>query len=230
MEQIKVTDELLKKVLPKVCDELVNEWENSAIEDHTFSKSFNRKMSSLIWKHKNKQLFKELKIVGKIVVAACLIICICLFSNKMVARANLDILFKKIEVALEDSSMYVYDEKNDMYYYTLYEPGYVPKEYEEVSSIIDDNMVFIKYTNKNGDKIYWKQTIVKNGLIVGADEEYDEVVQKEYAGDNVKIYIYETGRKRIYYEIGSFIFTINATDISMNEIYKIIKEMKEIEK
>ena len=81
MEQIKVTDDLLKDILPKVSDELVKEWENEVVEDHTFSKSFNRKMKTFIWKHKNKQLIKELKAVGKIAAALLLLIGVCFFGN-----------------------------------------------------------------------------------------------------------------------------------------------------
>ena len=230
MEQIKVTDDLLKEILPKVSDELVKEWESQEIEKHTFSKRFNRKMKALIWRHKNKQLLRELCTVGKVAAALVLVVGICFFGNKMVAKANLDILFKKIEVALEDASMYVYDEKTDMYYYTMYEPEYVPEGYEEVLKITDDKNVSIRYNNENGETIYWNQLIVETGMVFGKDEEYDGIKEKEYAGENVKMYVYETGHKVLYYEIGNCTFILNVDNISAEDMYKMIKEMKEIEK
>lgn len=230
MEQIKVTDDLLKEILPKVSDELVKEWESQEIEKHTFSKRFNRKMKALIWRHKNKQLLRELCTVGKVAATLVLVVGICFFGNTMVARANLDILFKKIEIALEDASMYVYDEKTDMYYYTMYEPEYVPEGYEEVYRVVDEAVVSIQYVNDRKEFIHWNQLIVDAGLVLGKDEEHDKIIEKEYAGDNVKMYIYDTGHTILYYEIGGCAFTMNVDNISIEEMYKMIKEMKEIEK
>ena len=230
MGQIKVTDDLLKEILPKVSDELIKDWENSEIEQHTFSKRFNRKMKALLWKHKNKQLMKELYTVGKVAAALIIIIGVCFFGNTMVARANLDILFKKIEVALEDASMYVYDEKTDMYYYTLYEPEYVPEGYEEIMKVIDSDVISIKYADSDNNYIHWRQIIVETGVVLGNDAEYDDIIEKEYAGDNIGIYVYESGRKRLYYERGNCIFTLSVDNISVEEMYEIIIKMKKIEK
>ena len=230
MGQIKVTDDLLKDVLPKVSDELVKEWESETVENHEFSTGFNRRMKKFIRKHKNKQLKKELMVVGKIAAALLVLIGVCFFGNTMVARANLDILFKKIEVALEDSSMYVYDEKTDSYVFNMYEPGYVPERYVEVYRMVDDKVVSMSYENKEKNNIHWKQYVVKKGMITGEDSEYEDILEKEYVGDNVKIYIYESGMKRLRYEMGNYVFTLNSDNISIEEMYEIIKNMKKIEK
>ena len=229
MGEIKVTDDLLKEILPKVSDELVNEWENNTNDDHEFSKEFNRKTKKLIWKNKNKQLLKELSVIGKIAATFVLVFGICFFGNTMVAKANLDVLFKKIEVALEDSYMYVYDEKTDSYCYTMYEPNYVPKGYEEVLRTVNENVTVIQYMDEKGKRIDWNQFKVKSGMIYGSDGEYDELVEKEYAGENVRIHIYKDGYKTLYYEAGNSIFSISADDISVEEIYEMIKNMQEIE-
>lgn len=230
MGQIKVTDDLLKDVLPKVSDELVKEWESETVENHEFSTGFNRQMKKYIRKHKNKQLKRELMVVGKIAAALLLLIGVCFFGSTMVARANLDVLFKKIEVALEDSSMYVYDEKTDSYIFNMYEPGYVPEGYEEGLRVIDEKNISIRYINEEGKRIHWKQMIVKKGIITVTDSEYDGIIEKEYAGDNVKIHLYENGRKRLYYEVGNCIFTLSVDDLSIEELYEMIKKMKKIEK
>ena len=230
MGQMKVTDDLLKDILPKVSDELVKDWESEPVEDHTFSKGFNRKMKNFIWKHKNKQLIKELIVVGKVAAALLILIGVCFFGNTMVARANLDILFKKIEVALEDASMYVYDKDTGTYSYTLYEPGYIPKGYEEVWNVVDEKNVSIFYENKDGEMIHWRHMIVKTGMVFGDDAEFEDVLEKEYAGDKVKIYIYKSCNKRLYYESGNIAFFITVDKISVEEMYEMIKEMKKIDK
>ena len=230
MGQIKVTDDLLKDVLPKVSDELVKEWESETVENHVFSTGFNRQMKKFIRKHKNKQLKKELMVVGKIAAALLLLIGVCFFGNTMVARANLDILFKKIEVALEDSSMFVYDKETDSYIFNMYEPGYVPEGYEEVLRVVGDRVITISYENKDGEKMYWRQMVVKTGMVTGTDSEYDDIIEKEYAGDNVIIHIYESGLKDIHYEIGNCTLLVCVDKISIEEMYEMIKNMKKIEK
>jgi len=230
MGQIKVTDDLLKDVLPKVSDELVKEWESETVENYEFSADFNRKMKKFIWKHKNKQLIKELKVVVKIAAALLILIGVTFFGSTMVARANLDVLFRKIEVALEDSSMYVYDEKTDSYSFTMYEPEYVPEGYEEVYRIVDEKNISILYENDKKESIHWKQFVIKKGMITATDNEYDDILEKEYAGDNVKIHLYDSGRKRLYYERGNCLFTMYVDNISVEEMYEMIQKMKKIEK
>ena len=219
MEQRIVTDDLLKEVLPKVRNELVEEWEKEPVEDHTFSARFNRKMKTFIWKQKNKQLIKELKVVGKIAAALLIVVGICFFGNTMVSRANLDVLFKKIEVALEDSAMYIYDKDTDSYYFTAYEPEYIPEGYVEVSRVVDDGFISIRYINENNEEDYinWNQMLVQDSMIMGIDAEYDDIVVKEYAGENVNIYVYENGNKRLYFEMGNCIFTMNVTSIFVED-------------
>ena len=230
MEQIKVTDELLNNVLPKVCDELVHEWEQSAKEKHTFSKEFNRNMKKIIWRHKNKQLLKILRYIGTIAATIIIFFNVFFFGDTLFVRANLDVLFRRMEIILENSSMYVYDEDSAMYIYTLYEPGFVPKGYTEASRTVEEGRVIIKYVDKENNYIVWNQMIVKDGTLLGADAEYDDVVVKEYAGENATIHIYENGYKGLYYEMGSCIFKIAATDISENDIFRMIERMQEIEK
>lgn len=230
MGQIKVTDDLLKDVLPKVSDELVKEWESETVENHEFSTGFDRQMKKFIRKHKNKQLKKELMVVGKIAAAFLLLIGVCFFGSTMVARANLDVLFKKIEVALEDSSMFVYDKETDSYIFNMYEPGYVPEGYEEVYRIVDNKIVSILYENEKRESIHWKEVVIETGVIASTDNEYDGIVEKEYAGDNIKINLYDSGRKRLYYEMGNCTFILSVDDLSVEEIYEIIKKMKKIEK
>ena len=116
-------------------------------------------------------------VVGKFAAALLLLIGVCFFGSTMVARANLDVLFKKIEVALEDSSMYVYDEKTDSYIFNMYEPGYVPEGYEEVLRVVDDRVVTISYENKekkfeyrsgaieNDNPIFTKDGNIESGIL-----------------------------------------------------------------
>ena len=229
MEEVKITDDFLKKVLPKVSEELVDEWEKTPIEKHKFSDKFNCEMETLIRKQKKKNLIKKLNKIVKYAASIIIILGVYFFSNTLVARASWDVMFKKIEVALEDASMYVYDYETDTYSFTPFEPGYIPEGYVEEIRIVDDKRVFLKYIDDNGNIIHWNQIKVVDGMLMGSDAEYDELVVKEYSGENVMMRIYDNGHIVLYYEKGNCVFNVNATNISEKDMFKLISEMKKIE-
>lgn len=230
MEKVKVTEELLRDAFQKLSDELIEEWENIPDTDHKPSEDFEKKIKKLIGKTKNRELYKELFNIGKVAAAFIIIIGIALFSSTMKVKADPHLYFKKMEVLLNDASMYVYDEELNNYYLTLYEPTYVPEGYEEVSRLIEDLGINILYKNNNDQLIKWKQRLIVNSTVLSTDTEYNAEIETEYAGENIKMYIYEDGYKYLYYESGTCIFKINATDITVEDMYKMIKDMKKTEK
>lgn len=230
MEKVKVTEELLRDAFLKLSDELIKEWENIPDTDHKPSEDFEKKIKKLIGKTKNRELYRELLNIGKVAAAFIIIIGIALFGSTMKVKADPHLYFKKMEVLLNDASMHVYDEELDNYYLTLYEPTYVPDGYEEVSRVVEDMGINIRYNNNQGESIVWRQRLIINTAVLGTDSEYNAEIETEYAGENIKMYIYEDGYKYLYYESGTCIFKINATDINVEDMYKMIKDMKKVEK
>lgn len=230
MEKVKVTEELLRDAFQKLSDELIEEWENIPDTDHKPSEDFEKKIKKLIGKTKNRELYKELLNIGKVAAAFIIIIGIALFGSTMKVKADPHLYFKKMEVLLNDASMYVYDEELNNYYLTLYEPTYVPEGYEEVSREMEDTGINIRYKNKQGENITWKQLLITNTTIIGTDSEYNVEIDTEYAGENISLNIYKDGYKRLYYETGNCIFKINANDITIEDMYKMIEDMKKTEK
>ena len=230
MEKLKVTEELLRDAFQKLSDELIEEWENIPDTDHKPSEDFEKKIKKLIGKTKNRELYKELLNIGKVAAAFIIIIGIALFGSTMKVKADPHLYFKKMEVLLNDASMYVYDEELNNYYLTLYEPTYVPDGYEEVSREVDDMGINIRYKNKQGESITWKQRLIIYTNVSSTDSEYNAEIDTEYAGENIKMYIYEDGYKYLYYESGTCIFKINANNITVEDMYKMINDMKKVEK
>lgn len=230
MEKVKVTEELLRDAFQKLSDELIEEWENIPDTDHKPSEDFEKKIKKLIGKTKNRELYRELLNIGKVAAAFIIIIGIALFSSTMKVKADPHLYFKKMEVLLNDASMYVYDEELNNYYLTLYEPTYVPEGYEEVERVVEDISITIYYKNNIDNIITWKQWLIINTAVLGTDSEYNAELETEYAGENIKMYIYEDGYKYLYYESGTCIFIINADNITMEDMYKMIKDMKKVEK
>lgn len=230
MEKLKVTEELLRDAFQKLSDELIEEWENIPDTDHKPSEDFEKKIKKLIGKTKNRELYKELLNIGKVAAAFIIIIGIALFGSTMKVKADPHLYFKKMEVLLNDASMYVYDEELDNYYLTLYEPTYVPEGYEEVSRDLDEMGIVIKYKNNQGKSIVWKQRLILNTVVSSTDSEYNAEIDTEYAGENISLNIYKDGYKRLYYETGNCVFKLNANDITVEDMYKMIEDMKKVEK
>lgn len=236
MEQVRLTEEMLKSAFQSLSDELVEEWENGVEKKHEFSERFERKMKVLIRKEKGKErrrdLFAELHLYRRplMVAASAFLICIIFFASSMTARANPMLYFKKIEVELEDSSMYFYDEDLQNYRFYPYEPTYIPEGYTEVNKVIKDDSLSIYYCNEQGEIISWSQILITDNTIIGINTECKEKIETEYAGEHITIYILESGFKSLYYESGNCVFTMGCDNISLDDMYEMIKEMKPVEK
>lgn len=230
MEKMKVTDELLEQVVLKLSDEMLDEYENSGDGEHKFSERFEKKMKRLIWQEKHKLHEIRTGAVIKMVAGLIAVLGVAFLFASMDSKADPRLLFEKMEVILEDSSMYIYDEELDNYNFTPYEPTYVPEGYTEIDRIVDDRTISIDYVNEKGKSICWRQRIVINGSVVGMDAEYDELVVLEYAGENITIRVYEDGYKSLYYESGNSVFMMNAKDISVEDMYEMIRQMERVEK
>lgn len=230
MEKMKVSDELLEKVVPKLSDEMLDEYENSGDGEHKFSERFEKKMKRLIWQEKHKLHEIRTGAVIKMVAGLIAVLGVAFFFASMDSKANPRLFFEKMEVILEDSSMYIYDEELDNYNFTPYEPTYVPEGYEEVERVIDDRTMSIKYIDEKRNEIWWRQKLAINGSIVGMDSEYDKLVVLEYAGENITIRVYEDEYKSLYYESGNSIFMMTADNISVKDMYEMIRQMERVEK
>ena len=226
MEKEKVTEELLRDAFLKLSDELIEEWENLPDIKHEPSKEFNKKMDKLLKKFKKKDTLKFVFDIAKIAAAILIVIGGILYGNTLEARANPYTWFRKMEVTLNNASMYVYDEESGNYYLNIYEPTYVPDGYEEVYSIVDKEGIKINYLNEEGERISWKQRLISNTTVAGVDSEYDGKIETEYKAENITVYVYEDGCKSLYYESGSCTFKLNAYNITLEDMYKMIKSMK----
>lgn len=232
MEQMKLTEDVLRSAFHSLCDEMIEEWEKGSKVQHQFSKRFEYRMKKLIRKEKNRELLAELHSYAKplsLIAAAALLVFIIFFADSMTARANPMLLFQKMEVILDDSEMYIYDEELNNHYFYPYEPTYVPKGYTEVSKKIRDNSLYIEYVNEHDEKISWSQKLITSGMIIGINTECDEKIELEYAGEHIYIYVLESGYKSLYYESGDSVFQMRCDNISVEDMYEMVKEMKRVE-
>lgn len=232
MEQMKLTEDMLRSAFQSLSDELIEEWEKGAEIQHEFSERFEHKMKKIIRKVKTRELLTELRSYAKpltMTAAAVLLVCIIFFADSMTARANPMLLFQKMEIILEDSEMYIYDEDLDNYCFYPYEPTYIPEGYTEVKKTIRDSSLYIEYVNELDEKISWSQKAIRSNTIIGINTECKEKIELEYAGEHIYIYVLESGFKSLYYESGDSVFQMNCDNISVEDMYEMIKEMKKVE-
>lgn len=228
MEKEKVTEELLRDAFLKLSDELIEEWENLPDIKHEPSKKFNKKMDKLLKKFKKKDTLKFVFDIAKIAAAILIVIGGILYGNTLEARANPYTWFRKMEVTLNNASMYVYDEESGNYYLNIYEPTYVPDGYIEEYRSVNEIGISIRYKNENGENITWKQRLISNTTIIGEDNEYDGKIETEYIGENINMHVYGNGCKSVYYESVNNVFHLNADNISVEDMYKMVESMEKI--
>ena len=232
MEQMKLTEDMLRSAFQSLSDEMIVEWEKGAEIQHEFSQRFERRMKKLIRKVKNQEVIAELHSYAKpltMIAAAALFVCIIFFADSMTARANPMLLFEKMEVILEDSEMYIYDEDLDSHYFYPYEPIYIPKGYKEVRRTMTDSSLHIDYENEQGEYISWSQKLIISGSVIGINTECEEKIELEYAGEHINIYVLENGYKSLYYESSNSVFMMRCDAISVEEMYEMVKSMERVE-
>ena len=59
MEQMKLTEDMLRSAFQSLSDEMIVEWEKGAEIQHEFSQRFERRMKKLVRKVKNQEVIAE---------------------------------------------------------------------------------------------------------------------------------------------------------------------------
>lgn len=234
MESVKVTEKMLKESVPKLRDELVLEWEKKYSNmDCEYSEARIKQIKNSIMgeRQKQKKLARN-RMIHRwgMVAAACIIFGVVFMSNETKVYAAMKYMFHKVETILNGGVEYMYKTDTDLFIDTEYEPGYIPEGYKEVSRDIDDYRVIIQYADAKGDTISWQQYFASDGLVIGMDSEFDRLVKKSFLDEDANIYIQEDSYTRLYYEKDNSVFMISSTNLSEDDIFRMLTEMKKIEK
>lgn len=219
----KITDEMLYKYVPIVDDILIKEIEERTNYEYKFSDEFEKKMKKVIFQEKHRNLYKIINSPLKLVASIVIVILVSVFSVTMSVEANRIIFFEKLQAIWEDSFLYKYyvDESSQIHFY---EPGYVVEGYEQKKYISNEIVSLYEYYNSDTHQQYnLSQEMVTDGKQVVFDLEYDSVETVNYGILRVDIYRYQNGYVRAYTEYGQYIFSIDADNLSNNQIKKIFE-------
>lgn len=216
-----ITDEILYKYVPIVDEMLIKEIEDQTNYEYEFSDDFNRKMKKLIFQEKHQVLYKFFRAPLKYVASVIVIIVASLFMVTMSVEANRIIFFERIQTIWEDSYLYKYfaDEGNQI---VLYEPEYIVEGYELINHIENDIVSLYEYYNVVTEQQYnLSQEMVTEGKKVVFDLSYDSKEVVNVGNCVVDIYRYQNGYVRAYTEYQEFIFTIDADNMTNEDLLKI---------
>ncbi|MBQ7972347.1 MAG: DUF4367 domain-containing protein [Lachnospiraceae bacterium] len=226
MERVEVTDEWLYKYMPVVNSAIIRELEKQADYSHRFSQRFERKMKRLI----RKEALGILAIIGEIAKYVAVVI-ICILGIALAVTMSVEAyrakFFDSIKTYLKDNSVecqYVSYEGMEGEC-VLKAPSYVPKGYEEVQRTESELVLRVTYENGSGKVFYWENLKVIDTMGVGMDTEYDRLGQYEIHGVPVSIAFYNDGYKYAYMEYGISIFMVSGTDLTKEEILKMLESV-----
>lgn len=234
MNQVQLTDEMLKSAFQNLGSELIEEWEHGKEVKHEFSEHFERRMERLIRKQKMKENIKEglteiYRFKGtKVAVAAIAIFILSMYST-MYAKAVPLVYYTKMEYLLEEAVWHYYDQEIETGTFTPYELGYIPMGYKEVYRNLAGNQFQLQYENKDKDRIIWTQMMIGEATTIGFNMEYTDKNEYDYKGDNLVVYTYRDDSKLIYYEKDNCAFMLICDDLSDRKVLKILKNMEIME-
>lgn len=234
MNQVQLTDEMLRSAFQNLGTELIEEWEHGKEVKYEFSELFEHRMERLIRKQKMKENLKEglaeiyrFKYT-KVAVAIISIFILSMFHT-MYAKAAPLAYYSKMEYLFDEAVNYYYVQEIETDSFTPYELGYIPMGYKEVDRYLTNNQFELQYENKDKDRIIWTQMMIGEATTISLNMEYTDRNEYDYKGENLVVYTYRDGSKFIYYEKDNCAFMLICDDLSDRKVLKILKNMEIME-
>lgn len=226
MKQMEVTDELLYQYMP-IADEMDLDALEAEIADEeiVLSKKFERRMKRLMWKEEHKWVAGFGKFMARVAV-----VLLCVLGVSLAVTMSVDAyrskFFQTVQEIWEDSVVHTYDVGEEGQEFVPHEPSYIPEGYEEVRRIENANAISIEYVNQNGDYINYEQRIINESDWQTMSLEYQskEVVRIEQGV--LTISIYDSDYKQAYLENNQYICLMSVSNMSNEEIVKIMQNIK----
>ncbi len=222
MKSEKEMDDLLKKVASKVNEKVIDDLENKVDYSYEFSDDFKEKMK-LISKAQREKRRKKKYIYSIPTFAMVCVLAIVIFNQNDIITMADKYVAQKEEHQTEESIQNYYGDNGAAMRIILSDLTYLPEGYRKDTIGVVGNMGYINYVNENKDVIFFKQVEVISGMTLVYDGEYDTCEMVEINGIDCKIYTHDNGRINATFEIGQRIYSIYTSNISIDEMYKIIE-------
>ncbi len=217
-------DDLLKKIMPDVNDKMIEEWQKDVDSNYVFLREDEKKLRRILRKKKTSKNRK--KIMWRLVrIAAAIIIVVTISTNMTMtamAEKRINYFAAKCHIYGIEMTEFRYDVIDENVEFVAMEPKYIPEGYKEVKREESLNRMLISYENNNGNSIMWEQFLITEGFVLALDAEYDSENVITIGKDTMTIYT-KGDNKYAYLETMNHVFFIYATDLTDDEICKMIE-------
>lgn len=236
MGKIQVDDEFLYQYMPKLEEKLMKAYPDNEEFTHEFSGFFEKRMEKLLTRVRQKERYGiPIKTGARIAAAIALIL-----AGSVAVSVNTDALsLERIKEKLYEYTQVIHKKETEKRYYAPEEkvgefvplyPTYIPKGYELTIEDSDGTFLFLSYENPEGTGFIIDQEQVKDGMVVGEDNEYVREEEAQILGYDGRICYKEDGQVHIWWESENTLYCAGSNSFGKEELLKICESLRPKEK
>lgn len=236
MSKMRVDDEFLYRYLPGLEEKIMKAYPEDGEFAHEFSKSFEKRMEKLLARVRQKERYGIPVRTGARIAAAIALI----LAGSAAVSVNTDALsMERIKEKLYEYTQVIHKKETEKRYYAPEEkvgefvplyPTYIPEGYELTIEDRDDTFLFLSYENAEGTGFIIDQEQVKDGMVVGEDNEYVREEKAEILGYEGRICYKKDGEVYIWWESENTLYLAGANSFGKEELLKICESLRPKEK
>lgn len=233
MGKIQVDDEFLYQHMPKLEEKLMKAYPEEEEIAHEFSEGFEKRMEKLLTRVRQKERYGiPIKTGARIAAAVALIL-----AGSVAVSVNTDALnLERIKEKLYEYTQVIHKKETEKKYYAPEEkvgefvplyPAYIPEGYELTIEDSDGTFLFLSYENSEGTGFIIDQEQVKDGMVVGEDNEYVREEKADILGYDGRICYKEDGQVHIWWESENTLYLVGSNSFGKEELLKICESLKQ---
>lgn len=232
MGKIRVDDEFLYRYMPELEEKLMRAYPEDGEFTHRFSASFEKRMEKLLARVRQKEKYGIPVRTGARIAAAIALI----LAGAAAVSVNTEALsLERIREKLYEYTQVIHKKETEKRYYAPEEkvgefvplyPTYIPEGYELTTEDSDGTFLFLSYENPENTGFIIDQEQVKNGMVVGEDNEYVREEKAEILGYEGRICYKEDGAVYIWWESENTLYFAGANSFGKEELLKICESLR----
>jgi hypothetical protein len=234
--KMQVDDEFLYRYMPGLEEKIMKAYPEEGEFIHEFSESFEKRMEKLLARMRQKERYGiPIRTGARIAAAIALIL-----AGSIAVSVNTDALgMEWIKEKLYEYTQVIHKKETEKRYYAPEEkvgefvplyPAYIPKGYELTVEDRGDTYLFLSYENPENTGFIIDQEQVKDGMVVGEDNEYVREEKAQILGYDGKICYKEDGTVHIWWESENTLYLAGANSFGKEELLKICESLRPKEK
>ncbi len=232
MSKIRVDDEFLYRYMPELEEKIIKAYPDDRDLTHEFSESFEKKAEKFLKRVRQKERYGIPIRTGARAAAS---IALMLISITMISVHTDALSMERIKERFYEYTQVIRKGETEKRYHAAEEavgefvplyPAYVPEGYELKIEDRDDSYLFLSYENSENVGFIIDQEQVKDGMVVGEDNEYVREEKAEILGYEGRICYKEDGTVHIWWESENTLYLAGANSFGKEELLKICESLR----